>query len=165
MTPLTDPWLTHLDASWLEAVHEVERRGQQYPWSLPLLMDALTGASASVWGVGVGSATEETLVGFAVLDRLPFDAELQAITVVPEARRQGMAGRLLGQLLVEARGWGSERLLLEVRAGNLAAITLYRRFGFEEDGRRPGYYPAHADSTQGARREDAVLMSRRLDPI
>jgi ribosomal-protein-alanine N-acetyltransferase len=43
---------------------------------------------------------------------------------------------------------------LEVRAGNLAALTLYRRFGFVEVGRRKGYYRDPA--------EDAVLMDLLL---
>jgi ribosomal-protein-alanine N-acetyltransferase len=45
---------------------------------------------------------------------------------------------------------------LEVRPSNLPAISLYRKTGFREVGRRPGYY----DDT----REDAIIMSLRLNP-
>lgn len=59
-------------------------------------------------------------------------------------------------VLAIAKGWLSERLLLEVRVGNLGAIRLYQRCGFSEDGCRRGYYPA----VEGAAgREDALLMS------
>ncbi|WP_372612035.1 GNAT family N-acetyltransferase [Halomonas sp.] len=84
----------------------------------------------------------QALAGYALVARLPFEAELQAILVMPGWRRQGLGVRLL-----------------EVRAGNASALALYHRLGFLEDGCRRGYYPP---STPGAPREDAVLMSRPL---
>jgi ribosomal protein S18 acetylase RimI-like enzyme len=35
---------------------------------------------------------------------------------------------------------------LEVRAGNDGALAFYRRFGFGQDGVRPGYYQDGADA-------------------
>ena len=49
-------------------------------------------------------------------------------------------------------------LWLEVRVSNERAQRLYERRGFERSGLRRAYYPA-----PGARREDAVLMSLRVD--
>jgi ribosomal-protein-alanine N-acetyltransferase len=40
---------------------------------------------------------------------------------------------------------------LEVRAGNEAALSLYRKFGFDVVGRRPRYYQDNY--------EDALLMT------
>ena len=102
---------------------------------------------------------ESVLLGYALLVRLPFDAELQAIGVSPEAQGQGVGRQLLDACVAAATQWSSERLLLEVRAGNQRAIALYRRAGFAQDGCRKGYYPA-AEGTTG--REDALLMSRSL---
>ncbi|MDR5906289.1 GNAT family N-acetyltransferase [Franzmannia qiaohouensis] len=153
---MSDPWLRTLDADWLEAVERIEALGQPAPWSRVQLMGALTDPRGSVWGVGMGEPAREGLCGFAVLARQPFDAELQTITVVPGGRRRGLAGRLVMALIDQARGWGSERLLLEVRASNQAALALYRRSGFRDDGVRRGYYPPLGGC--GAR-EDAVLMS------
>ncbi|APX91820.1 hypothetical protein BWR19_02045 [Halomonas sp. 1513] len=153
---MRDPWLRTLDADWLEAVERIETLGQPAPWSRVQLMGALTDAQGSVWGVGLGEQAGEGLRGFAVLSRQPFDAELQAITVMPDARRQGLAWRLIRALIGQATEWRSERLLLEVRASNQAALALYRRSGFRDDGLRRGYYPPLNGS--GAR-EDALLMS------
>jgi ribosomal-protein-alanine N-acetyltransferase len=101
----------------------------------------------------------QALAGHALVARLPFEAELQAILVRPERRRLGLGAELLRAVIAQGKGWGSERLLLEVRAGNAPALALYHRLGFLEDGCRRGYYPP---STPGAPREDAVLMSRPL---
>lgn len=102
---------------------------------------------------------EEQLLGYAIVARLPFEAELQAIGVLPERRQNGAGLALMEAVFTTAQGWSSERLLLEVRAGNLSAIRLYQRCGFSEDGRRKGYYPA---AKGAAGREDALLMSQIL---
>lgn len=107
--------------------------------------------------LGIGGS--EGLIGYASVARLPFEAELRAMRVAEPYRRQGVARCLLEAVIAQARDWQRERLLLEVRAGNVAALSLYRRLGFVQDGRRSGYYPPRE---AGAWREDAVLMSLPL---
>ena len=51
---------------------------------------------------------------------------------------------------------GAEVTFLEVRASNHTASRLYERFGFNEIGRRPNYYPAVGG------REDALVMAYSL---
>ncbi|SFU60011.1 GNAT family N-acetyltransferase [Halomonas korlensis] len=120
-----------------------------------VLTRELTEADKCVLGIG----SSDGLIGYAAVARLPFEAELQAIRVAESHRRQGVARCLLEAVVAQARGWECERLLLEVRAGNAAALTLYRRLGFVQDGRRRRYYPPQG---AGAAREDAVLMSLPL---
>jgi ribosomal-protein-alanine N-acetyltransferase len=74
----------------------------------------------------------QALAGHALVARLPFEAELQAILVMPGWRRQGLGVRLL-----------------EVRAGNASALALYHRLGFLEDGCRRGYYPHRRPARRG----------------
>ena len=57
------------------------------------------------------------------------------------------------------RAQACPQLLLEVRISNQRAREVYRRYGFEETGRRPAYYPV----PQGPR-EDALLMSLAVAP-
>lgn len=149
MTPRLEP----LTSQWLERVIAIENAGQLHPWSSVQLQDAFEDDRAVLWGAFEG----RDLVAYAVLYRLPFEAELQAITVAPEARRRGIARTLLEGLIVEATGWGSERLLLEVRASNQAARRLYEQQGFRVDGRRRNYY-----RDRDGRCEDALLMSLML---
>ncbi|WP_277809642.1 ribosomal protein S18-alanine N-acetyltransferase [Chromohalobacter canadensis] len=147
--------LERLAVAHLDAVAALEEAGQVHPWKRATLARALADDTLEVWGAWRDAA----LLGYAVLAWLPFEAELQAITVVPHVRRQGVAGRLLAHLVTRARQGGAERLLLEVRASNTPALALYRQYGFDEDGRRRGYYPP---VTRGGEREAAVLMSTSL---
>jgi ribosomal-protein-alanine N-acetyltransferase len=51
-----------------------------------------------------------------------------------------------------------QRVFLEVRPSNRHAIALYEHAGFNEIGRRRGYYPARKN------REDAIVMALELLP-
>ncbi|WP_241386053.1 ribosomal protein S18-alanine N-acetyltransferase [Rhodococcus sp. CH91] len=90
------------------------------------------------------------LIGYAGLARLGTaigpESEVHTIGVDPAARRRGIGGVLLGELLAVADRWGGP-VFLEVRTDNEAAIALYRREGFEVVGTRKRYYqPSGADA-------------------
>lgn len=126
------------------------------------LCDALEAKDGQILGVMANGAAGQSgaLAGYLWLGQLPFDAEIQALGVMPEYRGRGVGDALMRAARVAAEHWQSERLLLEVRAGNAAAIALYQRHGFSVDGRRKHYYPAASASDAG--REDALLMSCAL---
>ena len=63
------------------------------------------------------------------------EREILNIAVAPRFRRRGIANLLLGHELASGCSY-----FLEVRESNVAAQTLYRKFGFEEVGRRKKYY-------------------------
>lgn len=160
--------ITELSVEHLASLTALERQTQSGT-SDSQILEALGSQEICV----VGWWHTQQLQGYAILARLPFEAELQAIGVVPECRRSGAGFALMEAVLAKAQCWSSERLLLEVRVSNLSAIRLYQRCGFSEDGRRKRYYPPRPDqgclTAQGcpatqyaARREDALLMSRVL---
>ncbi|MDO5059102.1 MAG: ribosomal protein S18-alanine N-acetyltransferase [Neisseria sp.] len=92
---------------------------------------------------------------FIVWQSICGESELHLIATAPAFRRQGSAAGLMDFWLAQAAAEQNRRLFLEVRAGNEAAQSLYRRYGFQECGRRKDYYPA-----AGNQREDAVLMEK-----
>ena len=80
--------------------------------------------------------------------------------VVRDWRGQGLGSRMLAATLdmAEARDW--HRVELVVRADNDAAIALYRRFGFVEEGRCRQYLRLDGVG------HDALLMARlSSDPL
>lgn len=94
------------------------------------------------------------LDGFLVAAILPPQAELELIAVAPSAVRRGIARLLFAELAANLRARPITELLLEVRASNRPATSLYRALGCEEQGRRPRYY---ADPL-----EDALLFALPL---
>lgn len=86
------------------------------------------------------------LVGYAGVMVNGSEADVQTLAVAPSARGVGLGGRLLDRLLEQAGEHGVRTVLLEVRAGNEAAVGLYRRLGFEQVAVRRGYYGPGADA-------------------
>lgn len=81
------------------------------------------------------------------------EATLTTVAVDPAYRRRGIASALLAALVDDASRREVTAMTLEVRAGNDAALALYRRFGFQVEGRRKRYYEPDG--------EDALIMWRR----
>jgi ribosomal protein S18 acetylase RimI-like enzyme len=100
------------------------------------------------------------VTGLLVARLLPPQAELEMIAVDARFHRRGLARRLFVELAGRLRLAGVTEVVLEVRASNQAALGLYRRLGFVETGRRPGYY---VDPPEPA--EDAVLMRLGLEGL
>jgi len=92
------------------------------------------------------------VVGYAGLCDYQDEAFVQTIAVATAAQGKGVGRLLLQALLDEAARRRQTRVLLEVRADNVRAITLYERFGFRRSGIRRGYY-----TPSGA---DALVMTR-----
>jgi len=90
------------------------------------------------------------LIGRVVADEF----EILNMGVAAACRRQGIASRLVREALERARMAGARNAHLEVRASNEAAISLYRRHGFQQQGRRDGYYQYP--------QEDALLFSMEM---
>ena len=121
------PELRRAVVSDLEAMAEAERRCFPDPWSFRLLSDLLSSSYDSVFVL----VSEDTLLGYVNVRVLGDEAELMRIAVVPEERGKRYGLTLLRAGLVE---------MLEVRAGNTAAIRLYEKHGFLLAGRRKNYY-------------------------
>lgn len=106
-------------------------------------------------GVFIGSASEPC--GFAMSRVAADEAEILSIVVAGGKRRSGLGQTLFSAHLAQLAARGVARLFLEVEEGNVPAIGLYHRLGFETVGRREGYYPKPDGS-----RVAALVMRRDL---
>lgn len=124
------------------------------PWTAGNFDDAL----AAGYNARVGER-DGRIVAYGVLMLAPGEAQLLNLSVVPDARRQGLGDELLARFLDDAARLGAEQVFLEVRVSNTAAIALYERAGFERVARRVDYYPP---GPAGTAREDALVMRRSV---
>ena len=121
------------DAAALARLHGVSfRRGWSEDEFERLLIDRnVTAHRASIDG---------KLIGFVISRLIPPEAEILSIAVAASQRGRGLAHRLLDLHLRRLAGLGARTVFLEVDEHNEPARRLYRRFGFADAGRRPGYY-------------------------
>ncbi len=123
----------------VEAVVEIEREAFSNPWTAETFYRVATeGRDVRGWVVDAGDGTPP--LGYAVYWSVAAEGELANLAVSRKARRRGVARLLLEQVVRTAGEDGVGAVFLEVRASNEAALGLYRTHGFEEVGRRLGYY-------------------------
>lgn len=80
------------------------------------------------------------IVGSLHIDSSPFGFGEIGMAVGREWRGRGVGSALLPEAIELARERGLHKLSLGVFAHNRAAIALYRKFGFAEEGRRIKHY-------------------------
>jgi len=135
----------------LPAVAELES-AMLHPWPPALLAEALERQRG--WRL-VGEVGERPCC-YASGTIAADEAEIHRLVVAPDLRRRGIGRALLDACLHRLAGLGARYCFLEVRAGNVPALSLYRRAGFRPVGRRRNYYREPA--------EDALLLAIDLPP-
>lgn len=112
-------------------------------------------------GEGVPSVTKAlATIAAGGLVRPRQVALLSDLTVLPEARRNGLAKRMCVECRQQSVGWGFEELILLVNEANGEARSLYRSNGFVEEGTKsPGFEEYAARSEGGG---DVVMEKRAV---
>ena len=128
----------------LRQVAALEARVYPRPWSLAVFESELSQKRSRHYLV---ARAGRRIVGYGGLMAVLDEAHITTVVVDPDHRRQGIAKRLVTELLAHARAIGAGAATLEVRVSNDAAQRLYRGFGFVPVGVRPAYYE---DTGEGA---------------
>jgi len=133
----------------IEALREIADECRLSPWSYQSFVDELARDDSIMLLVRSGSAEA---VGFIVGRTIPAEsgAEIYNIGVTKAFRRQGVGKILLDEFLKRARQANAEKVWLEVRSLNAAAIAFYERNGFQISSKRINFYSNPSD--------DALLM-------
>ena len=139
-----------MTADHLEELERLERICFSRPWSRKMLAEELDNECAAFL-VAEDPGTKE-VVGYAGLLVMADEGYITNVAVFPEYRRRGVAGQIIQVFDNFARGNRLAFLTLEVRPSNTAAVALYRKWGFEEVGRRKNYYELP--------REDALILTK-----
>jgi ribosomal-protein-alanine N-acetyltransferase len=137
----------------LAQIAEIETAAYEFPWTRGIFRDCLS-AGYNAWVLARGAR----IIGYGILSVGMQEAHLLNLCIAPSEQGLGHGQRLLKRMLDLARWHEAQRVFLEVRPSNQHAVALYEHTGFNEVGRRPGYYPARRG------REDAMVMALELLP-
>jgi ribosomal-protein-alanine N-acetyltransferase len=132
----------------LEAVFAIEQASFSHPWTRAMFQEELAKIPATLYVLKGGS--EKVALGYCCFWALSGELQLVNIAVRPDLRGQGLGRLLLHYLFREAQLRAAEKIFLEVRPSNQAAVGLYERLGFKVLYRRPRYYTPEG--------EDALVM-------
>ena len=150
-TPPLHPEIRPMCESDLDQVIRIERQIFLFPWSLANFADSLkAGYLCRVMEENL------TILGYSILMIGPDESHILTLGINPDWQRRGLGEKMLHYLIDLSVEHGAKSILLDVRESNQGAARLYRQLGFEQIGRRKGYYPAMCG------REDALVMQLRL---
>jgi len=139
------------------AVALLHREDFVRPWSAAEFADLID--QTPVFGFAARQVGQKGLLAGFVLARLAAgEAEILSVAVSRANRREGLGRELMEAVMRELHAERASHLLLEVDETNLAAVGLYRKLGFGQVGRRPGYYAGR----DGAPATGALVMRRDL---
>jgi ribosomal-protein-alanine N-acetyltransferase len=107
---------------------------------------ALGEALASASTLFLVAVHQRQISGFIIGRRAADEAEILNLAVRPDARRLGLGAGLVRAFLDTSTRRGAAKVFLEVRESNSTAVAFYQSLGFQQIGRRPGYYSAPVEA-------------------
>jgi len=143
----------------LPDILKIEEACFSAPWTRKMLEAELSGNPFAHFilakRVPQGETGSVSVVGYLCFWVVFEEVRLMNLAVIESMRHKGIARALVTEALEVGAGQAAIRAVLEVRASNQAAHTLYRGLGFRDVTTRPKYYNHPI--------EDALLM--QLEPI
>lgn len=140
----------HQQQKYAEQIAYIEQSAFSDSWSLKSIEDTLE--QKHYWNLGVWK--DGKLLGYLFFSHVLDEGEIVRIAVDASFRRQGAATMLFQELKKFCIENQISKIMLDVRFGNIPAISFYKAMSFEEDGIRKNFYTNPV--------EDAILMSCRI---
>ena len=140
-----------MTAEHVSQVAELEKICFSDPWSEKSIASELTNP-LSLWLVAV---EDDRVAGYVGSQSVMGESDMMNVAVHPDFRRQGVAEKLVLELVSALAKKDNHCLTLEVRASNAPAISLYEKLGFAQIGLRKNYYRNP--------KEDALILRKEWD--
>ena len=135
----------------LNEIHAIEQENEVELWSLKNFRDSIL--AKHFFKIYI---LNKTIIGFIVARLIQHEYEILNIGVKKNMRKKQVATKLMDALIGECNNKNIKHIFLEVRTSNTPAISMYKKFDFNEIGVRTNYYL----TLKG--HEDAVIMGRDL---
>ena len=134
----------------IEKVSQMEREFFSTPWSEASIAHYMEAGNT----IFVVARHGEETIGYAAVMCVLDEGNLVSIGVHDDYRQMWIASELLDIVYDMAHDRGVTSINLEVRTSNEAAIALYEKHGFVQNGRRKDFYRDP--------KEDALLFIKEL---
>lgn len=144
---MSDYSVLDMDLSHIDDVVVIENLSFKTPWSKDAFEAELTRNKCARYKVLM---KDNRIVAYGGMWVLLDEGHITNIAVHPEYRGMGLGNAIMEALIMEAKKNGITAMTLEVRMSNMAAINLYKKYGFIEEAVRKKYYQDTG--------EDALIM-------
>lgn len=130
----------------VKALAEMAKECFSVPWTAKAFAELVEDTNSRY----LVAVVQEELVGCCGVTNAFGDGDINIVMVAEAYRGQGIASRMLEELLCYGKELGIGDYTLEVRVSNAAAIHVYEKLGFVSEGIRPRFYEKPV--------EDAMIM-------
>lgn len=146
---MTDFTIKPMDESHLDGVVALEQECFSSPWSKQSLTDAMKAGTRFFV-----SERNGVVLGYIGVSCILDEGYVTNVAVSSKYRKTGIATSLVKRVLNLKDEIGLSFVSLEVRCSNQNAISLYKKFGFTQEGKRRNFYTSP--------QEDAIIMTKRF---
>ena len=141
--------IVNMQKSHIPFMAKTETENFSLPWSEKSFIESANNNTEFFVAI-----TGEKPLGYIGINHCLDEGYITSIAVTEDARNKGIASKLICRAFSYARKTKLAFLSLEVRVSNDKAVSLYRKYGFKEEGKRTKFY---VNPT-----EDALIMTRRF---
>lgn len=134
----------------INEVMQIEKESFAVPWSQESYLAELTNTFATYLVCDCGGE----IAGYGGIWVVFEEAHITNVAIASSFRQTGLGTVLMQEMEKVAREKKANRILLEVRPSNQAALTMYRNLNYLPSGLRKQYY---SDNN-----EDAIIMTKLL---
>lgn len=120
----------------ISQVAEIERQIFSIPWSEKAFKDSMESGNT----IYIVAKEDNNVAGYAGMYLSFEEGNITNVAVNPSGRRKGIGEKIVRDILNRAYEKGVRDVFLEVRETNSAAIALYEKIGFKEEGIRKNFY-------------------------
>ena len=126
----------NLSALDVEKITEFNKQYFLDGWTESMIISAFSTQRFCV----LGAFLEEELVGYIAFTIGLDSADIESVVVKPTERKKGVAISLIKKAEEQIKDCKIDKILLEVREGNIPAISLYQKSNFRVISKRNKYY-------------------------
>jgi len=128
----SDYYLRELTANDWEKFHEMDKVIFPDDYFLEESFKSALGGLKTLFVVAVEKVSKK-FIGYYKINIYGKEGHIQRVGVHPDFQRKGVGSHLLERSIYQLENVGCKNFFLYVRADNLAAINLYKKFGFKEE--------------------------------
>lgn len=132
----------------ISTVENIEKSIFSLPWSSASFQDAIDSPN----NIYLVCEVDGEIAGYCGLWTVLGEGNITNMAVADNYRRMGIAERLMTEMERRGKELDVNTFFLEVRVGNTAARSLYRKMSYKEIGTRKRFYERPI--------EDAIVMSK-----
>jgi ribosomal-protein-alanine N-acetyltransferase len=141
----------------LDEIVRLEKESFTDPWPRKAFDIQLGDGSSIMLAARMAVPGGGEIVGYLCAYLIFEELQLASVAVKENFRRQGIARRLILEMIRQGREGGAKEIWLDVRESNEAARRLYDELGFREVYRRKNYYRKP--------KEDALVLFRPVEAV